>query len=335
MPWEDLKPMFRPEPGTVHMGVMKVDPKKCTHCGLCLENCPFRAYELDENKVPRQKKEYECFSCYNCMVACPVDAISVADPYHVDTGFYATSPYPLPAKVPLKPRDADGEPDKWTEVERVVFERRSVRNYKDKPVPEPLIRRVLEAGRFAPSAGNCQPWKFIVVTNKKLLDEMNQGIYGVMAMVYAAYKDDQMVQQLVPMYEANPTPGTYDPRVILGGFGSIVRGNAPVFLNAPVVILICGDRRAISGPQINIGICGQNMNLVAKSLGLGACWVGFSQVINMLPPLQEKLGIKDPWEVTNAMMLGYPKFKQEGIVPREYRPVTWFREGSETPAIEE
>lgn len=335
MPWEDLKPMFRPEPGTVHMGVMKVDPKKCTHCGLCLENCPFRAYELDENKVPRQKKEYECFSCYNCMVACPVDAISVADPYHVDTGFYATSPYPLPAKVPLKPRDADGEPDKWTEVERVVFERRSVRNYKDKPVPEPLIRRVLEAGRFAPSAGNCQPWKFIVVTNKKLLDEMNQGIYGVMAMVYAAYMDDQMVQQLVPMYEANPTPGTYDPRVILGGFGSIVRGNAPVFLYAPVVILICGDRRAISGPQINIGICGQNMNLVAKSLGLGACWVGFSQVINMLPPLQEKLGIKDPWEVTNAMMLGYPKFKQEGIVPREYRPVTWFREGSETPAIEE
>jgi len=335
MPWEDLKPMFRPEPGTVHMGVMKVDPKKCTHCGLCMENCPFRAYELDENKVPRQKKEYECFSCYNCMVACPVDAISVVDPYHVDTGFFATSPHPLSAKMPLKPRDAEGEPDKWTEVERIILERRSVRNYKDKPVPEPLIRRVLEAGRFAPSAGNCQPWKFIVVTNKKLIDEMNQGIYGVLAMLYAAYKDDQMVQMLVPMYEQNPTPGSYDPRVILGGIGSIVRGTLPVFLNAPVVILICGDKRAISGPQLNIGICGQNMNLAAKSLGLGACWVGFSAVINRLPPIMEKLGIKDPWEVTNAMLLGYPKFKQEGMVPREFRPIAWFREGSDIPEIEE
>jgi hypothetical protein len=74
-----------------------------------------------------------------------------------------------------------------------------------------------------------------------------------------------MVQQLVPMYEANPLPGNFDPRVVLGGVGSVVRGSAPVFLNAPVVILICGDKRAITGPRLNIGICGQNMNLAPGS----------------------------------------------------------------------
>lgn len=73
----------------------------------------------------------------------------------------------------------------------------------------------------------------------------------------------------------------------------------------------------------------------AKSLGLGACWVGFSQIINMIPPLMEKLGLKEPWQINNAMVLGYPRFKQEGVVPREYRPVTWFREGSDVPEIEE
>ena len=57
-------------------------------------------------------------------------------------------------------------------IEKAIFERRSVRNFKDKPVPEALIQRVLEAGRFAPSAGNCQPWRFIVITDKALIKEI-------------------------------------------------------------------------------------------------------------------------------------------------------------------
>jgi hypothetical protein len=35
------------------------------------------------------------------------------------------------------------------------------------------------------------------------------------------------------------------------------------------------------------------------------------------------------------MVLGYPKFKQDGVVPREFRPITWFREGADGPEIEE
>ena len=47
------------------------------------------------------------------------------------------------------------------------------------------------------------------------------------------------------------------------------------FLDAPVVILMACDERAIGGPQIAAGIAGQNMNLAAMSLGLGFCWIGF------------------------------------------------------------
>jgi nitroreductase len=269
------------------------------------------------------------------MVACPRKAISVVDPYHVDEGFYKTEPHLLPAKLPLEPRDAEGNPDQWNAIERAVFNRRSVRNLKDKPVPETLVRRVLEAGRFAPSAGNCQPWKFIVVTDKALIHEMNEGIYGALSMFYNMYKDDEMVKLLAAGYEASPTPGTYDPRIILGGMGSVTKRNGPVFLNAPVVILIACDERCIGGPEINAGICGQNMNLVANSLGIKSCWVGFSQVINNLPALKERLGIDYPWKVMTALVLGYPRFKQEGVVPREFRPVTWFREGASGPEVEE
>jgi alkylation response protein AidB-like acyl-CoA dehydrogenase/nitroreductase/NAD-dependent dihydropyrimidine dehydrogenase PreA subunit len=334
MTWEELEPMFRPS--GVHMGVMQADAEKCTHCGLCLENCPFRAWEMDENEVPKMKAEYECFSCYNCMAACPTDAISMVAPYHVENGsFYETQGGPLPAKMPDDPKDAEGNADEWTVVERTIMERRSVRNFKPDPVPEHLLRRVLEAGRFAPSSGNCQPWKFIVVTDKALIKEMNEGIFNILSMFYGAYTNDAMVKGLIPVYQESLQSGLFDPRIMLGGCGSIARGNAPVFLDAPVVILMACDDRSIGGPQIQAGICGQNMNLAALSLGLGFCWIGFSQVIEMLPELKEKLGLEMPWKINTAMVLGYPKFKQEGIVPREFRPVAWFREGESGPVMEE
>jgi len=331
--WEEMEPMLRPK--GVQMGVMEIDPEVCSQCGNCILNCPFKCWEEGEDGTPQLKAEYECFSCYNCMVACEEDAISIVESYHVKEGFFKTDPLPLPQKTPLRAKDADGKVEEWNATERLVFERRSVRNFKPDPVPDYMIRRVLEAGRFAPSSGNCQPWKFIVITDKALIKEMNEGIKNVVSMFYGAYKSDDMVKMLIPMYQQSQSSGMFDPRIALGGMGAIARDYGRTFLDAPVVIILAADERSIGGPEIQIGICGQNMNLVAQSLGIGFCWVGFSQVIENIPDLKEKLGLKDHWKIYNSAVLGYPDFKQQGIVPREFRPVTWFREGASGPEIEE
>jgi nitroreductase/NAD-dependent dihydropyrimidine dehydrogenase PreA subunit len=332
MAWEDVKQMLRPQ--GVHMGVMRSDAKKCTRtrgssCQLCWDNCALRSWELVEGQEPRMAAGHACISCHNCMVACPRNAISIVESYHVDSGFFATSPHPLETRPPLKPLDAVGNPADWTAMEKAVLNRRSVRNFKDKPVPETLIRRVLEAGRFAPSAANCQPWKFIVLTDKALINEINEGVASTLNVLNAMYQDDEMVRQLAAALETSPQPpGTFDLRVTMGGTKSIAKRYGPVLLNAPAAILMLEDERAPSAGGINIGICGQNMTLVANSLGLGACWVGFVTVAAMIPPLAERLGIAPPWKLVASLALGYPKFKQEGMVPREYRPVTWFRGGA-------
>jgi nitroreductase len=75
----------------------------------------------------------------------------------------------------------------------------------------------------------------------------------------------------------------------------------------------------------HIGICGQNMNLVAHSLGLGMVWTGIGATVEILPELKAKLGVEAPWHIAMAMSLGYPKFKQNGIVARQKRSVAWFR----------
>ena len=275
--------------------------------------------------------DYVCFTCSNCMVACPTDAISIADTYHVSDGFWATEPYQLPVKMPLRPRDKDGNLDEWNAIERIVLERRSVRNFKDEPVPDHLIRRVLEAGRFAPSAGNCQPWQFIVITDKALIDKMDEAVVTMSKGLWAAYKNDEAIKGMGDVAET--TPYAFEPRALWGGVGTISREDMVPSLGAPCVILLVGDTRAITGAPLNIGICGENMNLVANSLGIRACWNGF--LVSGVPAIADKIDLQPNWSVITTLVLGWPAFKQDGIVAREYRPVMWLREGSDTVEIEE
>ncbi len=55
------------------------------------------------------------------------------------------------------------------ELMHALRTRRSIRKYEDKPVPEALLREVIEMAMLAPSAGNAQPWQFVVVTDRDKL----------------------------------------------------------------------------------------------------------------------------------------------------------------------
>jgi nitroreductase len=54
----------------------------------------------------------------------------------------------------------------------LVRTRRSIRRYKKEAVPEDLLEKILEAGRWAPSASNSQPWKFIILRDRKIREEV-------------------------------------------------------------------------------------------------------------------------------------------------------------------
>src|SRR5512137_677975 len=64
------------------------------------------------------------------------------------------------------------------EVMEAIMERRSVRAYEDKPVPDDALMKVLEAGRIAPSASNYQPWHFIIVKDPATRKGLSKGRYA-------------------------------------------------------------------------------------------------------------------------------------------------------------
>jgi nitroreductase len=55
-----------------------------------------------------------------------------------------------------------------------ILSRRSIRKYTDEPVPENLVRELLAAAMSAPSAGNQQPWHFIVIRDRGILDQITK-----------------------------------------------------------------------------------------------------------------------------------------------------------------
>ncbi|MDO5713346.1 MAG: nitroreductase family protein [Tissierellia bacterium] len=57
-------------------------------------------------------------------------------------------------------------------IYEVIQNRRSIRKYQDREIPKEILDKILEAGRLAPSASNEQNWKFIMVTEPKLLQKV-------------------------------------------------------------------------------------------------------------------------------------------------------------------
>ncbi len=71
------------------------------------------------------------------------------------------------------------------EIFEAINTRRSIRKFSDKPVSDQMIRKALEAAMMAPSAGNAQPWRFIVVTESDAL-KATAGIHPHLGMAKQA-----------------------------------------------------------------------------------------------------------------------------------------------------
>ena len=64
------------------------------------------------------------------------------------------------------------------ELKDAILQRKSIRGYEDKPVPEDKLNAVLEAARMAPSGGNRQLWKFVVVRDSEKRKQLSAASHG-------------------------------------------------------------------------------------------------------------------------------------------------------------
>jgi nitroreductase len=226
-------------------------------------------------------------------------------------------------------------------VEKVIMERRSTRKYKKEPLPDGMIRRILEAARFAPSTGNQQPWKFIVIKSPEIIAEMEKDaakLTRILVFLYG-YTIFTGLRRLISKILAKMTvmrfmSNMFHP-VPYFVYTTAAQGKTVYFHNAPVIVLLLEDQRGVSNPAVDIGVAGEHMVLTAHSMGAGACWVGFIKFLTYLPKWRKKFGIEYPYKLRESIVFGWPLPKADGPVPREVQLVEWFDGGmNDAPRIE-
>jgi len=139
------------------------------------------------------------------------------------------------------------------ELFAAMNQRQSCRDFLDEPVERQMIEKIIDAGIMAPSPLNTQPWEFIVITNKKIKEELYNGANAYKAAAIKA-----------------------------SGWKWLETYSVGFLLTTPTIIVVTGDLRksgvdlfSQEGPVAFGHACAaaiQNMLLASHALGLGSVW---------------------------------------------------------------
>jgi nitroreductase/NAD-dependent dihydropyrimidine dehydrogenase PreA subunit len=272
------------------MTLFSVDQDKCKRDGFCVAECPIGIIEMktpDAFPSPAASADELCVTCGHCVAICPHGALS----------HKAMRPEDCP---PVRKDLVLGE----EQTEHFLRFRRSIRNYKDKPVPRKTLARLIDMARYAPSGHNLQPVHWLVIETTEELRPL------------ASLVVDWMKLMIVDHPEI-AGPMHFD-RVV----ASWERGQERILRGAPHLIVAHG----VQLPRVQTAciIALTYLELAATGLGLGACWAGyFNAAANFYPPLREALAIPEGHESFGAMMVGFPKYPYRRLPLRNEPVIRW------------
>ncbi len=182
-------------------------------------------------------------------------------------------------------------------VYRAISERRDIRSYRPEPLPDPVLRRLLEAAHQAPSVGFMQPWNFIIVRDRAVRERLHAHFLEVSRAAAEDFEGDR---------------GRSYRSLKLQGI-----------LDAPVNLLVTCDRRR-GGPHVlgrsvqrdtdvySTCLAVQNLWLAARAEGVGVGWMSIAEPAVL------------------AELFGLP----EGVLPVAYLTVGWPVEVPDSPLLE-
>jgi nitroreductase len=196
------------------------------------------------------------------------------------------------------------------EIFQAVTTRRSIRRFKRDPVPEPLLREILDAARWSASWGNTQPWEITVVAGEPLERLREAGRQRFM--------DGGAADPDTPMPGAWPEPLKQRYREVgkrtltalaipRGDEEARLRyyGEMFAFFDAPCLLLFGAEKSlAREYAMLDIGAIVQSISLLSHARGLGSCIMAAS--VNYPALIRQILPILESQAILIGVALGYP-----------------------------
>lgn len=176
-----------------------------------------------------------------------------------------------------------------------IKKRRSIRKYLAEQIKEEELNTIIEAGSYAPSGHNDQPWHFTVIQNKEMLDYISNKTKELMV-----NSDIEWISKMGKNEKLH------------------------VFYNAPTVIVISGTDKAHC-PLIDCSAATQNMLLAAESLNIGSCWIGLVEAFFENKDEVKKLNIPEGYTPYYAVTFGYKQVTPSRALDRKKDIVSYIK----------
>ena len=160
---------------------IEIDLDKCTKCQACISICPVRLYFFESNSLQiHESFEKNCIECGHCVAICPVNVINLQ--YHKEQSLKDIS---IRENIPS-----------YDSYLTLSLTRRSIRQFKEDSVSKDLIEKLLEVGRYSPTAVNSENVYYTIVQNKAVVKKISKTITEKVARFVKKYEDPQERENL-------------------------------------------------------------------------------------------------------------------------------------------
>lgn len=269
--------------------VISIEQESCIKCGKCARVCPSRimVQERPGGEIGLQYTD-SCIVCGHCVDVCPTDSVihSAFPPDRVHTIDYSMMPTP-------------------EQVMLLIKSRRSNRTITRIPVAREVLDRIVEAGRYAPTASNSQQVSFTVITDAEKLKQISNFTIGVF---------DSIAKRLMnPALKLLLKPFLKDVYAMIPALQRLKReheaGDDPILRGATALLVIHTPKSYDFGIE-DSNLAYQNASLMAQSLGVSQIYMGFVLMAIKQGGGDKFLRITGIDGRINAIMaLGMPAFK--------------------------
>jgi len=288
--------------------MVTIDKEKCTNCGACYDVCPALVIEEAGGKAhPAHPRS--CIKCWHCVAVCPVGAVQCDE-------------FPLSdfeAKSGMKPLATPAA------LRNLMAVRRSVREFKDEPVPRELLEELAAAAAHAPTGHNDQGVRLSIITDRRLIERTDARIMKVFLRIVTAATNPLAGAAMKAVGEREFAEMLLDQKDALERFRAAEKPEKRmhVFRGAPVLVVAHHDIEALTGKDDCVIALAQ-MQLMAEAHGLGCTWIGYLVAAALIDPsLKKSLGVPLMNNLAAAAILGWPRRKYKRIIPRKPLPVKW------------